>query len=48
MRKIIELKIEETKAVVGGIKVATTASTPAKVNASVTAQQVTAGATLMA
>ena len=38
MRKIIELKIEETKTVVGGTKLAATASAPARVDASVTAQ----------
>jgi hypothetical protein len=48
MRKIVELKIEETKTVVGGIKVAATASAPAKVAASVTAQQITVGSTLAA
>jgi hypothetical protein len=42
MRKIVELKIEETKNVVGGIKVATTAPAPARIDAGATAQPVTA------
>jgi hypothetical protein len=42
MRKIIELKIEETKTVVGGVKLAATAAAPAKVEASVIAQPVLA------
>ena len=43
MRKIVELKIEETKTVVGGNKLATTATAPARLEASLGASQVMTG-----
>jgi hypothetical protein len=46
MRKIVELKIEETKTVVGGVKLAATAAAPAKIEASVTAQPLTVASLL--